>query len=129
MRRWRSVNPHQRNCTSSLLPAMSFQRIILDSDDEEDAGSDIATSIDPLQDPSSQEDAPEDKGHDVNVSCSAGGRELFQAPDPNSELPQVDFDRFLQSESSVIGDQGPSSSQQRREERWIPSENGSASVG
>ncbi|KAL1985394.1 hypothetical protein VTN96DRAFT_7955 [Rasamsonia emersonii] len=77
---------------------MSFQRIILDSDDEEDAGSDIATSIDPLQDPSSQEDAPEDKGHDVN------------------------------SESSVIGDQGPSSSQQRREERWIPSENGSASV-
>lgn len=108
---------------------MSFQRVILDSDDEEDACSDVATSIDPLQDPSSQEDAPEDRGRNVNASCSVGGGELFHAPDSNSELPQVDFDRFLQSESSVIGDQGPSSSQQRREERWIPSVNGSASVG
>ncbi|KAL1971339.1 hypothetical protein VTN77DRAFT_291 [Rasamsonia byssochlamydoides] len=84
---------------------MPFQRVIQDSDDEEDACSDVATSIDPLQDPSSQEDAPEDRGGH-----------------------NVDFDRFLQSESSVIGDQGLTSSQQRREERWIPSQNGSVSV-
>jgi hypothetical protein len=107
---------------------MSFQRVIQDSDDEEDVCSDIATSIDPLQEQSSQEDPPEDGGHDVTSNCG-DGQGPYQTFDPNSDLPQVDFDRFLQSESSVIWDQGLSPTQHRREEMWIPAEDGSACVG
>lgn len=85
---------------------MSSQRIIQDSDDEDgDILSDVASSCDPLQDSSY---APKETGIIERVQGNHPAQPQFSA----SELPQVDFDRFLRSESSIMaGDY--------EDERWV----------
>lgn len=80
---------------------MSSQRVIQDSDDESaDDCSDVATSIDPLQDPSLPCDAP--SAPDDRARPAEHGAELIPASIPESALPQVDFDRYLRSETSIM---------------------------
>lgn len=89
---------------------MSSQRVIQDSDDEDDILSDVASSCDPLQDSSF---APKEKGPIERVQEIQPGLQVqIQAQFSASELPQVDFDRFLRSESSIMaGDY--------EDERWV----------
>ncbi|KAJ5770203.1 uncharacterized protein N7511_002254 [Penicillium nucicola] len=112
---------------------MSWDRVIQDSDEEEplegDELQDIPSSADPLQalEPNVQQrqyDAPAQ--HTIHSAVNKAPA----APD-ESMFPQfnVNFDEFLQSQDrshTML-----SSSQQRREEKWIPSynESGSGSVG
>jgi len=88
---------------------MSSQRVIQDSDDE-DCGvlSDVASSCDPLQDSSF---APNETGTIERVQEHQPTLQVqVQAQFSVSELPQVDFDRFLRSESSIMADY--------EDERW-----------
>lgn len=96
----------------------SSQRVIQDSDDEdEDIRSDIASSCDPLQDPSY---AP-DTGTIARVVDQSRQPEV-QIPLSAANLPQVDFDRFLRSESSIMaGDY--------EDERWAPTANSNTAQG
>jgi hypothetical protein len=88
---------------------MSTQRVIQDSDDESDNDcSDIATSIDPLQDPSLLY-AP--SALDERAHPAEHGTELILASIPETNPPQVDFDRYMRPESSIMaGD--------HEDERW-----------
>ncbi|KAL2002973.1 hypothetical protein VTN02DRAFT_5382 [Thermoascus thermophilus] len=102
---------------------MPPDRVIQDSDDEDDA-----TSIDPLQDQSS---VRRSSFAESNAGEQRYDAELGQLPplQSGSPLSKINFDVFLQSPSQERGAQELSSSQQRREERWIPAEIGSGSVG
>lgn len=104
-------------------------KVIQDSDDEEDALSDVATSIDPLQE-QSQQSVPQYGTVEVDNGEPPRDDEIRHTESvvTGSQLG-VNFDDFLRSQSQVMGESGISSSQQRREERWIPAESGSESVG
>lgn len=80
---------------------MSSRRIIQDSDDEDgDIVSDVASSCDPLQDSSF---AAKDEGIIERVLGNQRGLQgQPQAQSTASDLPQVDFDKFLRSESSIM---------------------------
>lgn len=105
---------------------MPPDRVIQDSDDEDDA-----TSIDPLQDQSSvrRSSLAESNAGTVNGEqrYDAELEQLLPAQS-GSPFSKINFDVFLQSPSQERGAQELSSSQQR-EERWIPAEIGSESVG
>lgn len=109
--RVRHLGEHN-NASLILLetPTMSSQRVIQDSDDESgDDCSDVATSIDPLQDPSLLY-AP--TASNDRARPAEHGSELMPASIPESNLPQVDFDRYLRPESSIMaGDY--------EDERWV----------
>ncbi|KAJ5604121.1 hypothetical protein N7537_007077 [Penicillium hordei] len=109
---------------------MSLDRVIQDSDEDEPfEGDGLPTSINP---PHSSEIAlqQEYQHHPAEQTTHNAGCEHGPAPD-ESMFPQlnVNFDEFLQSQEK--GHSMLSSSQQRREHRWIPStsEGGSGSVG
>lgn len=101
---------------------MSSQRVIQDSDDEDgDILSDVASSCDPLQDSSF---APKGPGtaikrvHENQPTIQEQAQAQFSA----SDLPQVDFDRFLRSESSIMeGDY--------EDERWVSTANSNPGNG
>jgi hypothetical protein len=104
---------------------MSWDRVIQDSDEDEPLiEEDISTSIDPLQ------------GHDLLVQqqhdhgADQQSHYPIERQDASTE-PQlsVNFDQFLQSQEAPHA--SLNSSQQRREERWIPStgEGGGGSIG
>lgn len=82
---------------------MPRQRIVQDSDDED--GSDVATSIDPLQEEEDDANSTNNKINPQNGLGSVETRSLLVSTtgDAESELPQVDFDRFLQSDDNEIG--------------------------
>lgn len=102
---------------------MSSQRVIQDSDDEDgDILSDVASSCDPLQDSSfaPKETSTIERVQDIQPGLQAQAQAQtqaqiqaeIQAQFSASELPQVDFDRFLRSESSIMaGDY--------EDERWV----------
>lgn len=94
---------------------MSSQRVIQDSDDEDgDILSDVASSCDPLQDSSfaPKETSTIERVQDIQPGLQAQAQTQTQAQFSASELPQVDFDRFLRSESSIMaGDY--------EDERWV----------
>lgn len=85
-----------------LVPgAMSRRRVVQDSDDED--ASDVATSIDPLQ-----EDDDTNMNNSTNPQTRTGSVDAHPSlvsttGDAESELLQVDFDRFLQSDDNEIG--------------------------
>ncbi|KAJ5813024.1 hypothetical protein N7447_010047 [Penicillium robsamsonii] len=108
---------------------MSLDRVIQDSDEDEPfEGDDLSTSVDPVH-PSElalqeyQHSPAKERTHNAVY-------EHGPAPDETtfSQL-NVNFDEFIQSPER--GHSMLSSSQQRREDRWIPStsEGGSGSVG
>ncbi|RAL01303.1 uncharacterized protein BO80DRAFT_424858 [Aspergillus ibericus CBS 121593] len=92
---------------------MSFRRVIQDSDDEDD----------PLAGPPSPRPNGDNRHVDVQKDS---GHVHFQQTGHDSHM-SVNFDQFLQSQDSAH--QGVSSSQQRREERWIPADAGGGSIG
>jgi hypothetical protein len=86
---------------------MSAHRVIPDSDEEEAHFSDFATSIDPLS------ETPQKGLRDMVAAHETTDEHMpWQGSVSDSGLPQVDFDRFLQSEPSFT-----TSPQQRR---WMP---------
>ena len=104
---------------------MSSQRVIQDSDDEDDEVlSEVPSSCDPLQDSSY---APLEtgltervEGHQTALQVQAQARAQSQLS--ASELPQVDFDKFLRSESSIMaGDY--------EDERWVSTANSNPGNG
>ncbi|KAJ5418276.1 uncharacterized protein N7487_001826 [Penicillium crustosum] len=109
---------------------MSLDRVIQDSDEEEPfEGDDLPTSGNP---PHSSEPALQQEYQHVPAEQTTHNAVYKHGPAPDESMfPQlnVNFDEFLQSQEqahSIL-----SSSQQRREDRWIPStsEGGSGSVG
>ncbi|RHZ58244.1 uncharacterized protein CDV56_107240 [Aspergillus thermomutatus] len=102
---------------------MSFDRVIQDSDDEDDPLSEMPPPI---------KRAPAlPKNHFDNITTcneqsgtvTPGGEARYI--DHGNHLA-VDFDAFLQSQETAPN--GLSASQQRREERWIPSDAGAGSI-
>ncbi|KAH8696343.1 hypothetical protein BGW36DRAFT_296756 [Talaromyces proteolyticus] len=90
---------------------MSSQRVIQDSEDESgDDCPDIATSIDPPQ------DSPDAHPNNSDPGRSARQDGAFSASIPESYLPQVDFDRYLRSESSIMAGE-------YEDERWASTAN------
>lgn len=94
---------------------MSLDRVIQDSDDEDD--------------PLLEERPPRDPPPVVHQSDNrASYRESSNDPlNDSSRQFAVDFDQFLGSQDG--GQPGATSSQQQREERWIPSNAGGGSIG
>lgn len=104
---------------------MSSQRVIQDSDDEDgDILSDVASSCDPLQDSSF---APKEMGPIERVQKNQPALQVQVQAQPQvqfsaSDLPQVDFDKFLRSESSIMaGDY--------EDERWVSTANSNQGNG
>ena len=90
---------------------MSDNRVIQDSDDEEDPVSEEVTA--PML--NAPQDAP---GHQAD-SVDAPSNEPHTAAESIQSGPlAVDFDQFLQSQETEAA--RPSASQQQREARWIP---------
>jgi hypothetical protein len=89
---------------------MSFDRVIQDSDDDEE----------PFEEP------PRERTNRVSVVNDKMQHDAdIQAQDVSHDSHiRVDFDLFLQSQQTNL-----SASQQRREERWIPSMGHSGSSG
>ncbi|OGM51223.1 hypothetical protein ABOM_000260 [Aspergillus bombycis] len=98
---------------------MSHGRVIQDSDDEDDP---LAADFPPpakSTHPADNDNALNSVAQDVPLTA--------QVREPNHPIA-INFDVFLQSQEAAPN--GLSSSQQRREERWIPSEaRGGASIG
>ena len=113
---------------------MSWDRVIQDSDEEEplegDELEDLPSSVESLR--ASEPAVQQQQNGDVPAKHTVHNAvtEAPSAPD-ESMFPQfnVNFDEFLQSQDRSHA--MLSSSQQRREEKWIPSnsEGGSGSVG
>lgn len=117
---WRRVLPNAFDKptfpTSRItLLKMGWDRVIQDSDEEEPLIEDgFPASPDPLQDP--QPPKPQHHNHlaqQETYPTEHTVTEGFPGPQLN-----VNFDQFLQSQGTHTGS---TSSQQQREERWIPS--------
>ncbi|PWY91762.1 hypothetical protein BO94DRAFT_379082 [Aspergillus sclerotioniger CBS 115572] len=91
---------------------MSSKRVIQDSDDEDD----------PLAGPPS----PRPNADNTHVDVQKDAHYQAQQTGHDSHM-SINFDQFLQSQESAH--RGISSSQQRREERWIPGDVGGGSIG
>ncbi|KAJ5638510.1 hypothetical protein N7528_000900 [Penicillium herquei] len=104
---------------------MSWDRVIQDSDDDEEPliEDDFPVSPDPLQPTQS----PKVQHHDnpaeaeTHYPIERTANEGFPEPQLN-----VNFDQFLQSQGTHAAS---TSSQQQREERWIPSTESGGSIG
>ncbi|KAE8392989.1 hypothetical protein BDV23DRAFT_150266 [Aspergillus alliaceus] len=98
---------------------MSHGRVIQDSDDEDDP---LTADFLPPANPAHQTDnnyAPNPDAQDVDI--------IAPVREPNHPIT-INFDEFLQSQEAAS--RGLSSSQQQREERWIPGETaGGGSIG
>ncbi|OJJ44928.1 hypothetical protein ASPZODRAFT_134353 [Penicilliopsis zonata CBS 506.65] len=115
-----------------------MDRVIQDSDEEEDdaLSDDVPTSVDAGQQqcPSEQRTlssisarGDHDEVHEVLIPGKVGSQ-AEETPGAPVEVPLgVNFDDFLQSQDTAGG--RLSSSQQRREDRWIPAEVGHGSIG
>lgn len=103
---------------------MSWDRVIQDSDEDEPFGEDeIPTTADKIEahEPPRHLDA---RDHPANQHTT----NVVEHIDPPEPQLGVDFDQFLQSQD--ISQTAITYSQQKREERWIPSTaNGGESVG
>jgi hypothetical protein len=106
---------------------MSCSRIIQDSDGEEDNFSDIVSSADPLHDQYPESAQPSDFSASTINNVQSNDTKLCQPQTLGSEVPHVNFDKFLVSSSG--GDPATASSQRRREQRWIPSDDVNVSIG
>ncbi|KAF7154952.1 hypothetical protein CNMCM5623_003210 [Aspergillus felis] len=103
---------------------MSFDRVIQDSDDEDDPLSEMPPQV--------KRALEQPKNHVDNITTC---NEQSGIVTPGGEAQDihhgnhfaVDFDAFLQSQETAPN--GFSASQQRREERWIPSDAGAGSIG
>lgn len=92
---------------------MSSNRVIQDSDDEDD----------PLAGPLSPR--PRVDNTDLDIRAGSGH---YQAHETGHDSHMnINFDQFLQSQESAL--HVVSSSQQRREARWIPADAGGGSIG
>ncbi|KAJ5127905.1 hypothetical protein N7448_008684 [Penicillium atrosanguineum] len=104
---------------------MSWDRVIQDSDEDEPlVEEEASTSIDPPQGLESLIQGHHDPGADQQTHYP------IEHHDASAELQlNVNFDQFLQSQENHRANLN--SSQQRREERWIPStgEGGGGSIG
>ncbi|KAJ5313407.1 uncharacterized protein N7443_000291 [Penicillium atrosanguineum] len=104
---------------------MSWDRVIQDSDEDEPlVEEEASTSIDPPQGLESFIQGHHDPGADQQTHYP------IEHHDASAELQlNVNFDQFLQSQENHRANLN--SSQQRREERWIPStgEGGGGSIG
>ncbi|GFF42033.1 hypothetical protein IFM46972_06736 [Aspergillus udagawae] len=103
---------------------MSFDRVIQDSDDEDDPLSEMPPPV--------KRATEQPKNHIDNITTcneqsgiATPGREAHDI-DHGNQLA-VDFDAFIQSQETAPN--SFSASQQRREERWIPSDAGAGSIG
>ena len=107
---------------------MTLDRVIQDSDEDEPSeGDDLSTSANPLH-PS--EPALQQEYQHAPTKDTIHNAIYEHGPAPDGIIPElnVNFDEFLQSQEK--GNSLLSSSQQRREDKWIPStEGGSGSVG
>lgn len=108
---------------------MSWDRVIQDSDEDEPLGDDgleAQVSIDPYQDRESpKQQLPDNSIHQADYPIE---HQVAQEVGTGSDLG-VNFDQFLQSQD--ISQSAVTLSQQRREERWIPStgDGGGGSIG
>ncbi|EAW06716.1 uncharacterized protein ACLA_084110 [Aspergillus clavatus NRRL 1] len=102
---------------------MSHGRVIQDSDDEDDPLSEMPP---PIKRPPEQ---PQEVNgtHIVNEAIESVENTDEHQQSENGDHIGVDFDAFLQSQETAQN--GLSASQQRREERWIPSNAGAGSIG
>ncbi|PKX95302.1 uncharacterized protein P174DRAFT_403959 [Aspergillus novofumigatus IBT 16806] len=103
---------------------MSFDRVIQDSDDEDDPLSEMPPPV---------KRAPKQpKNHVDSITTCSEQSEIVTAGGEAQDIDHgnhfaIDFDAFLQSQETAPN--GFSASQQRREERWIPSDAGAGSIG
>ncbi|KAI9930501.1 hypothetical protein ASPWEDRAFT_171129 [Aspergillus wentii DTO 134E9] len=107
---------------------MGFDRVIQDSDDEDDPLCEAPPPRNQLPNP------PEQQQQDTSNGNSNGIGEIKSSLNKDQILEGqevshigVNFDDFLQSQEAAQN--RLSSSQQRREERWIPAEAGGGSIG
>jgi hypothetical protein len=113
---------------------MSWDRVIQDSDEDEpleDDGVEAPVSIDPLQGHESlKQQLMDNSGHHVDEQQPNYPIEHPTVQDVATE-PElgVNFDQFLRSQD--MSQSAVTLSQQRREERWIPStgDGGGGSIG
>lgn len=115
---------------------MTSNRVIQDSDDEDDP---LACDAQPpppvtIRREKQAEPVEDDKGtHDDNVNYANQVQGANGSHRAETEGMGVNFDDFLQSQSQDVDTARLSSSQRRREERWIPSgtgiARGSGSIG
>lgn len=96
---------------------MPFDRVIQDSDDEDD----------PLLEERPPRTHPPPVIHQSDVRASYRDTSNDPLNEESSRQIAVNFDQFLASQED--GQAGPTSSQQRREERWIPATAGGGSIG
>jgi hypothetical protein len=103
---------------------MSFDRVIQDSDDEDDPLSEMPPPVKRATElPKNHVDNITTRNEQSGTAIPSG--EVRDINHGNSLA--VDFDAFLQSQETAPN--GFSASQQRREERWIPSDAGAGSIG
>ncbi|KAJ5265585.1 hypothetical protein N7524_006603 [Penicillium chrysogenum] len=109
---------------------MSLDRVIQDSDEDEPSeGEEVPTSVNPLH-PSEPALQQEYQHAPAKQTTHNAVYEHGSAPDESMFPPlNVNFDEFIQSQERSHSMLSPS--QQRREDKWIPStsEGGSGSVG
>lgn len=99
---------------------MEVNRVIKDSDDEDDSLAGDPPSLGPPQNQPAQDAAVNANGDTSTNHAQSQNGGPVQA--------EVDFDQFIQSPEASQPQQ--SSSQQQREERWIPSDGaGGGSIG
>jgi hypothetical protein len=103
---------------------MSFDRVIQDSDDEDDPLSEMPPPVKRAREQPKNHVDNETTCNEQSGIVTPGGE--AQDIDHGNHLA-VDFDAFLQSQETAPT--GFSGSQQRREERWIPSDAGAGSIG
>ncbi|GAQ03110.1 vacuolar protein sorting-associated protein 11 homolog [Aspergillus lentulus] len=102
---------------------MSFDRVIQDSDDEDDPLSEMPPLV---------KRAPEQPKDHVDNETTCNEQSGIVTPGGEAQdidhgnYLAVDFDAFLQSQETAPN--GFSASQQRREEKWIPSDAGAGSI-
>ena len=113
---------------------MSTNRVIQDSDDEDDPLACDAQPPSPVTIRREKQAEPmENDGGFQNENDNYGNQVQGVNGSHEAEGMGVNFDDFLQSQSQDVDTARLSSSQQRREERWIPSgtgiARGSGSIG
>lgn len=103
---------------------MSFDRVIQDSDDEDDPLSEMPPPVKRAREQPKDHVDNVTSCNEQSAAVTPGGQ--AQGLDHGNYLA-VDFDAFLQSQETAPN--FFSASQQRREERWIPSDAGAGSIG
>ncbi|KAI2789460.1 hypothetical protein POX_d04951 [Penicillium oxalicum] len=116
---------------------MGWGRVIQDSDEDEPLGEDVAIEASAPHDAGQEhvDSRPDLQAHvhhnaaEQQADYPIERRAERDTPAPVEPEMNINFDQFLQSQDTTHS--APTLSQQRREERWIPSatEGGSGSIG